>query len=139
MFDLESSQAYQWLQYGDVMVVLAVPGASIEDEVWDRFVSDLRESETGLIFAMTTRNCATANSTQRKIASDVMKEKSIMTIVVTDDRVTRGVLTALSWVGAMIKGYPWDQLSDALTHIKDPETRAKIASFSKKATHLQSP
>jgi hypothetical protein len=50
---------------------------------------------------------------QRSRAADISKKLGIRTAVVTDSRVGRGVVTAVSWLGADIKAFSWNHTSDA--------------------------
>jgi hypothetical protein len=74
------------------------------------------------------------SSTQRKGASDAVKSRNLLVIVLTDSRITRGVVTALNWLGANIGAYLWASLNAALKSLEvDPkveeELRAMVEQF----------
>ena len=74
------------------------------------------------------------SSTQRKGASDAVKSRNLPVIVLTNSRITRGVVTALNWLGANIGAYSWASLNAALKSLEvDPkveeELRAMVEQF----------
>ena len=40
--------------------------------------------------------------------------------MVTDDKLVRGILTAISWFGGNVKAYPWAELKAAIQYLKIP-------------------
>jgi hypothetical protein len=50
---------------------------------------------------------------QRKQAASTAKKRDIRTAVLTDDRVGRGVVTAVSWLGADIRAFAWEDVNKA--------------------------
>lgn len=94
------------------MVSRTLPG-EIPGPVFDAFLSTMRERQTPLIFAFTT-GTATLKPTMRKAAADTMTQAGTAAIVLTDNRYTRGILTAVSWFGAKIRSYSWDDLEKAI-------------------------
>jgi hypothetical protein len=94
--------------------------------LWAKFVAAMGGDGVKLIFAMTTNDSPGITATQRKAAADVMTAKSLNSVVVTSNRLTRGILTALSWLGAKVKGFNWDTLESALELIDDPSVRNSV-------------
>lgn len=67
-------------------------------------------------------------STQRREAAGIAKERRIRTAVVTDDRVGRGLVTAVSWLGADIAAFSWDELERAAEFLRvPPSERRRVA------------
>jgi hypothetical protein len=58
-----------------------------------------------------------SSSVQRKEGADLIKSRSIQVAVITDDRLVRGFVTALSWLGAKVSAFSWDDIATALRHI----------------------
>jgi hypothetical protein len=73
------------------------------------------------------------SSVQRRQAGDFAKERGIRTAVVTDDRIGRGIVTAVSWLGADIRAFSWADMEDAAAFlgVHSPDERAKVASLAR--------
>lgn len=123
MAALEMKEPHEWHLCGDVMVTFTVAG-EITDALWARFLSDLKANPVRVIFS-----CAEGgniSSTQRKLTSDTLQERNIYAVVVTNSRLTRGMLTALAWLGANMNGFAWEQLEGAIKAAKNPEVENEI-------------
>ncbi|NJK32665.1 MAG: hypothetical protein HC927_09785 [Deltaproteobacteria bacterium] len=104
---------HAWQRVGDIVVSFTASGA-IDDEVWLQFVSALGEDGVRMAFAVTVDEAFGISATQRKSAAEVMQARNLSAVAVTNSRVLRGVLTAVSWLGAKVKAYPWDALDAAV-------------------------
>jgi hypothetical protein len=58
-----------------------------------------------------------SSSVQRKEGADLIKGRSIRVAVITDDRLVRGFVTALSWLGATVSAFSWLDIAPALRHL----------------------
>lgn len=105
----------RWSVIDNLMISFVSPGEVTERE----FDAWMREFTTKPF----TRYLATSvgfihlNSVQRKRIADAMKTKAAKTAILTDETLIRGVVTALSWMGADIKSFRWDQVREALRHL----------------------
>ncbi|HEX2573402.1 MAG TPA: hypothetical protein VH877_27885 [Polyangia bacterium] len=108
----------KWILIDDVMISCATAGA-VPDGVWAAYVKDLSEKRF-------TKHLATAvgavelTSVQRKSASEAIKRREVPVAVVTDDRLVRGIVTAVSWLGVDIKAFSWGEVRPALRHLRVP-------------------
>lgn len=65
-------------------------------------------------------------SVQRKRIADIARDRGLFVIIVTNERMTRGIVTALSWLGANVKAFSWDDIQRAVDLIGDEELRPEI-------------
>lgn len=123
----EEFPAFAWDIVDDVIVTRQFPNKEVPDPLWDAFIKDLKESNARHIFSLTIGS-ATLKATQRKSAADVLRDNGIPATVITDNRLTRGILTAVSWLGAKVKAFSWDEIDAALAaaEIAPREQRWKI-------------
>ncbi|MEM9456989.1 MAG: hypothetical protein AAGF11_22620 [Myxococcota bacterium] len=107
------TDGYKWYVIGDIVVTRQMPGYSIADSLWDDFLSTLKNNELRHCFSLTIGS-APVKPTQRKSAAEVLSENDIPATVLTDNRLTRGILTAVSWLGANVRSFSWDELDTAM-------------------------
>lgn len=132
----EMRNPHEWQRVGDIVVSFTGPG-EIADPLWDLFVAALGEKGVRVALGLTSDDTAGINATQRKAVADVMKRNNIAAYAVTNSRVLRGVLTAVSWLGSAVKGYAWDDLDAAIAATgadakQQAEIRAMANTFRKK-------
>jgi hypothetical protein len=114
---------HRWVIVDDVMVSLTRPGQSA-DAVWHAFAKDL--SSKGVAkYLGTAIGTAEVNSVQRKIVADVLMRRNIPVAAVTDDRIVRGLITAVSWMGVNIKAFGWAELREAILHLRVPQGKVE--------------
>lgn len=65
-----------------------------------------------------------SSSVQRKEGADIVKSRNLSVAVVTDDRLVRGVVTALSWLGAKVSAFSWADVATAVEHVGGEGERA---------------
>ena len=106
------TRPHEWHRVGDV-VVTATIGGHIDDQLWDSFLQFIDTNDTRILFCLTNNDVSTITSIQRKKAADVLSRRAFAAVVLTDSRVIRGVLTAMSWLGAQFRPYRWTQIEDA--------------------------
>ncbi len=105
-----------WEVVDNLMVSFTTSGF-ISDARWAAFVEDLEGK------AVTRMICSTVGdvevtSVQRKLAAEVSKSRALPIAVVTDAKLVRGMVTAVSWLGVDIKAFSWIDVSAALKHLK---------------------
>ena len=101
-----------WAVVQGVVIARTSPG-KLTSPLWDEFMSEVGLSEAPHVFVMVIGD-ASISSSQRKEAADVMKAKAMTALVVADSRLSRGIATAMSWMGAAVKPYYWREFQDAL-------------------------
>ncbi|MCA9698781.1 MAG: hypothetical protein KC431_14750, partial [Myxococcales bacterium] len=98
----------------------------------NRYIEDVAQDSVRLVLALVWGSI-TITATQRRSAADVLKRKGSRAVVLTDSRISRGVLTAVSWLGGNIQGYPWSQLEQAVEDAGgESETKVKLRDVSRK-------
>ncbi|WP_156339075.1 hypothetical protein [Chondromyces crocatus] len=93
-----------------------------QDAVWHAFAKDLMTKGINRYLA-TSLGAVQVNSVQRKITADALKKRNIPTAAVTDDRLVRGLVTAVAWLGVNIKPFAWSELREAALFLKVPATK----------------
>lgn len=106
-----------WCVLGRLMLVHTYPGP-VDDQ---RFSACLREIEERRITHLLSAGVGAAeiNSVQRKAASETIVGVNVVAIV--DHALTRGFITAFSWLGARIKSYPSSKLDLAIEQLDVPD------------------
>lgn len=114
-----------WERVDNMLVVVNGTG-SVPDSLWEQLVRDMDELpiDTYLGISMGTIR---VTSVQRQLAADVAKKRGLSTIILTNDRLVRGLVTAVSWLGADIKAYPSGEMEEVLSSLElGSATRAAI-------------
>lgn len=103
-------------------LVLLVHGAVPPDPAeWNEYVALLTEaSTTGATGLLVLTDGVGPNSTQRKRISSI----KLRTCVVTLSRVARGIVTALGWLGADIRAFAPDQMTEAIRSLGATEAQS---------------
>lgn len=109
---------FKW-SVDDGLLVACSGEGEMNAELWAQYISDLQTKGVTKVLGLNLGTIA-MTSTQRKQASDIAKARGIISIIVTDDRVTRGIITAISWVGANIRAFPWTELNAAIKALNIP-------------------
>ncbi len=115
----------KWATFGEVLVSVTRPGI-VDEDTFQVFLQDLRRDPIKKYLAASIGK-PDATSLQRKQIADVLKEHNIRTATVTDDSLTRGLVTAISWLGANIKAFSWSEMKDALRYLEVEEPVASRA------------
>jgi hypothetical protein len=115
----------KWVVIKDVVVHASTAG-EIPGHVWQQFLGDLKKKRVTKALGLSLGQAA-VTSLQRKEASEVSKAQNIKSAIVTDDSLVRGVLTAMSWLGANVKPFSWAQLGDAIKFLElDTDTESLV-------------
>jgi hypothetical protein len=100
------------------MVSFTQPGEG-SDALWAAFAKDLDRASVTKFFA-TGMGPAEVTSVQRKMVAEVLKRRRLPAVAVTDDRLLRAMVTALSWLGVDIKAFSWAEMPEAAEFLKIP-------------------
>jgi hypothetical protein len=108
----------EWVVVSDVMVSVATAGIMPQD-AWDRMIIELKTRPIKKILA-TSLGTTDVDSLKRKVGTEVVKSKGIQVVIVTDDRLVRGLVTAASWLGANITSFSWSEMKQAVQYLQVP-------------------
>lgn len=116
-------QTHTWVVVDDLVICLTQAGP-IPDEQWARFARDVASPNVKAVLGLSFESVS-VNSVQRKAVSAAIKGKTLAAVL--ESTVTRGVLTALGWLGLNIKVFPWRQLDAAIEQTAPSKATAAIA------------
>jgi hypothetical protein len=106
----------KWSIVGDVCVSCVTEGRIAED-AWRAHLEAL--AAPAITMALTSAlGPIDVDGTHRKQVADLVAHKGMRTVMVTDERMVRGLATAISWLGVDIKAYSWVDVRDAIAHLK---------------------
>lgn len=106
------SHTFSWQLFGDILLVCVVPG-DIEPARWESYLTVLRSGDCRLIFTL-VKGAVSIDANMRSSAAGALKVHDLPVMVITDSRLTRGMLTAMSWLGAKFSPYRWADLDTAV-------------------------
>lgn len=119
-----SAGVIKWSVVGEVMVVHTTEGR-IADEQWNAFVRDIQTKPVHKMLGASTGS-TDVTSTQRKLVSEVLASKKVSSVVVTDDRLVRGLATAASWFGVNIKSFSWAEVDKCIKELGVPADQGSL-------------
>jgi hypothetical protein len=96
---------------GDVLTSFSTAGA-VPEKVWNEMIDVLSTAEYTRYFGAST-GAVQMHSLHRKQVTDILRRRAVKCVLVTDDFLMRGVITATSWMGVDVRGFPWCQLPKA--------------------------
>lgn len=105
----------RWSFIDNLMISFVTPGNAVDAE-FDAWMKEFT-TKPFTRYLSTSVGFINLHSVQRKRIADAMKQKAAKTSVVTDEMLIRGVVTAISWMGADIKAFSWAQLREAIRHL----------------------
>jgi len=105
-----------------VSVAGTTDGGVLGNEDIDRLMASLR-SEKVRIYMAGFIGSAGSTAVQRKEGAELIRSRSIPVAVVTDDRIVRGFVTAVSWIGANVSAFSWSKSNNALAFLAVAEER----------------
>ncbi len=121
-----SQIVFKWNIEDDVMVVVTGEGVMPADR-WADHMRDMANEPLTKVLGLSLGN-VTLTSIQRKQASDIAKERKLFSVIVSDSAMTRGIITAVSWLGANIRAFPYTELDAAIKALKlSPEVERRVA------------
>jgi hypothetical protein len=116
---------HEWVIIDDIAITITRPGES-DDAVWKDFARDLDTKKVTKLLGGAIGN-ATLTSVQRKIVADALKRNGVVVAAISDDRLVRGVITAVSWLGVNIRAFDWSDAISAAKYLGIPETTQRLA------------
>ncbi len=106
---------HQWLHVGGVVAAFTTEGL-MPIEPWEAMVRDLQTLPIRGYLG-TSDGAVQVTSTQRKMGVDAMGKRGLPTAIVTESRVTIGLVTTASWLGAKIKAFAWKEIQAATKYL----------------------
>jgi hypothetical protein len=100
-----------WSRHDGVLVVVHAPGEPSEAE-WGQFMDEARSAPTQGLLVIAPD--ASLSAKQRREVQHWFSEGGTRGAVVTDSKLTRGVVTAISWFKIPIKAFSPRDLEKAL-------------------------
>lgn len=118
-------EPHRWKTIDDVIVSFTIPGP-ISNEVWDAFLADIVAQRPRYCLVLCLGKVEVDGAQRRRSTQAVMRTRSTV-IVVTDNRMTRGLAMAVAWFGAKLDAFTWRELDAALGGLElAAETRERL-------------
>ena len=106
---------FKWVKRGDVMVNVNTAG-NMGDELWSEFVAELGADDYK-VYIGASLGILEVSAAQRKDAAAALRNNGVAVAIITDDVLVRGVVTAVSWLGANVKSFAWKDIERALVRL----------------------
>lgn len=103
-----------WGFVGDLLITFSVEG-QIPDTRMITLYEEMRSAKPKAVLGLSVRR-VTLTSLQRKRAKEEFSGFS-KNVVVLDDPITRGIITAVGWLGLNVKSFAWSGLREACEHV----------------------
>lgn len=104
---------HTWVVADELVISLTQEGP-IPDDLWDRFVADVKRKSTTKMLGIGI-GAISVNSRQRRSLVEAMQDKRVAAVL--GSSVARGIATALSWMGLKIRAYSWQDLGGAFEYL----------------------
>ncbi len=111
--------SHQWMFLDNLLVTVSSSGL-IPAETWDSFIAAMREAKGTTRYLAATTGPIETTSIQRKEVFEVAKNLRMRVAVVTDERLTRGIVTAAAWVGVDCASFSWAEAQKAVSFLALP-------------------
>lgn len=108
-------EPHRWKTIDDVIVSFTIPGR-IDDEVWNAFLADITAQRPKCCLVLCMGKVEVDAAQRRRSTHAVMRTNSSV-VVLTDNRMTRGLAIAVAWFGAKLDAYAWSDLGRALEQV----------------------
>ncbi|MEM9453129.1 MAG: hypothetical protein AAGF11_03060 [Myxococcota bacterium] len=99
-----------------MVVSFTIPGP-IADGTWSAFV-DAITTHRPMHCLLLCAGAARVDAAQRRLSTAAFMRTGSAVVVLTDNRVTRGLAMTMAWLGAKLDAYSWNELSYALDHMQ---------------------
>ena len=122
-----------WAVVEDLLITLNRPG-TLTDQRLDELLTERNQKNFNWALGLSIGQ-VTLNSVQRKRSVDAFSNLTRVAVIV-EDRLTRGIVTALGWLGlGNMKSFLWEDLEKAVEYLAVPNVPA--ATIVEAATRLQ--
>lgn len=106
------NEPHRWKTIDEVIVSFTIPG-HVPDEVWDGFLADITTQRPKYCLVLCMGKVQVDAAQRRRSTQAVMRTRTAV-VVVTDNRMTRGLAMAVAWFGAKLDAFAWTELPLAL-------------------------
>ena len=89
-------------------------GESVSDAVWNEWLASLQQDPDGRLRLLVESHGGGPNAKQRKQFVDAMRGRDLRIAVLTDSPISRGMVTAVSWLGQPLRSFRVAQLAEAI-------------------------
>lgn len=110
-----AESVFKWIKDGEVMIAVNTAG-KISDETWAAFIEEFQGSDFRCYIGASL-GILEVSSVQRKQAAETIRHNSISVAIITDDILVRGVVTAVSWLGANARSFAWKDIDRAFERL----------------------
>jgi hypothetical protein len=97
----------KWQVVDDLAISFATEG-KLRDDEWAQLIQAIKTKAVTRYLNLSVGSVE-VNSIQRKAMIDVLNAKKISVVVVTDDSIVRGLVTAANWLGVNVKAFSWKE------------------------------
>lgn len=119
------NEAHRWTLIEDVIVSFTVPGR-IPDAVWDGFLHAITAQRPRYCLVLCLGRVEVDAAQRRRSTQAVMRTRTAV-VVVTDNRMTRGLAMAVAWFGAKLDVHTWPELERAVERLEiAADTRQRL-------------
>ncbi|NVB37950.1 hypothetical protein G6O69_08890 [Pseudenhygromyxa sp. WMMC2535] len=115
---------FKWVKKDDLMVGVNTAGP-IDDKTWAAFMEDFTAGDFSYYIGGTL-GILEVSPVQRRQAAVALREHSMGLVVITDDVLVRGVVTAVSWLGAKVRSFAWKDFDRAMDHINIVDRKQEV-------------
>jgi hypothetical protein len=106
------NEPHRWKIIDDVIVSFTIPG-HIPDAVWDGFLDEIVERRPKYCLVLCVGKVEVDAAQRRRSTQTVMRTRTAV-VVITDNRMTRGLAMAVAWFGAKLDAFVWSELSQVV-------------------------
>lgn len=125
VMNIAEDGSFSWTRYGKLMIVYAEPG-DVPAHRFDAWIADIEAYKFPFVIGAAGGGASITGKQRRRVIEAFGNERNV--VVLVDDRLTRGIFTALSWLGLNVRCYPWLQMHEAIEYLELPElTTAEVA------------
>lgn len=118
-------EPHRWKTIDDVIVSCTIPGR-IPDPVWDAFLADIASKRPKYCLVLCLGRVEVDAAQRRRSTQTVMRTRTAV-VVITDNRMTRGLAMAVAWFGAKLDVHAWPELERAIEGMDvAPSTRPQL-------------
>jgi hypothetical protein len=114
----EGRSNFCWAVSGNLLIQLALTG-DVPPPRFEEYLKVLSTRDITHILSI-ARGSSSINSVQRKKGADIARDRNIKIAVVLDNAITRGLVTAFSWLGIPMKSYRPENLDEAIDYLAAP-------------------
>lgn len=118
------ADAIRWRWVGGVLVSYFEPGTRASDELVERWLAALREVE---VCVLASTGAIEPMAAHRRLATQILIERRIRVVIVSEDRANRALAKLLGWMGVAARSLAWSQLDELAGDIVGPDHADMLA------------